>query len=277
MKQTETNTSMSLSKQRKLQRAKDIQKQKKDAVLGKLTGIIVSAVLILGVIALFAAGIIRLATKVNADSNYSAQLNDDGTMKGVTASDYIELCDYKNITVNYADIEYTDEQMAEDIQAMLEEYAGLNTETTVAVKDGDKVNIDYVGTVDGVAFSGGDTEGQGADLTIGSNSYIDDFEEQIIGHVAGDSFDVNVTFPDEYSSNPDLAGKDAVFAVVLNGIYTTPEFNDEFVAEYLSDYASTAEEYKTYLRETNEDSNLTTKIRDYFVANSRFPVIRKSI
>lgn len=268
MKQTETNTSMSLSKQRKLQRAKDIQKQKKDAVLGKLTGIIVSAVLILGVIALFAAGIIRLATKVNADSNYSAQLNDDGTMKGVTASDYIELCDYKNITVNYADIEYTDEQMAEDIQAMLEEYAGLNTETTVAVKDGDKVNIDYVGTVDGVAFSGGDTEGQGADLTIGSNSYIDDFEEQIIGHVAGDSFDVNVTFPDEYSSNPDLAGKDAVFAVVLNGIYTTPEFNDEFVAEYLSDYASTAEEYKTYLRETNEDSNLTTKIRDYFVANS---------
>lgn len=259
---------MSLSKQRKLQRAQDIKKHKKDAALGKLVGIIVSIVVIAGLLALFGAGIVRMVTKVTADSNYSAQLNDDGTMKDVTASDYVTLCDYKNITIAYKDIEYTDEQMEKDINALLEEHAELSKDSGAAVKDGDKVNIDYVGTVDGVAFEGGNTQGQGADLTIGSNSYIDDFEQQIIGHVAGDSFDINVTFPDEYPNNPDLAGKDAVFSVVLNGIYTTPEFNDKFVLKYLGDYALTAGEYKTYLRETNEDSNLTTKVRDYFVANS---------
>lgn len=259
---------MSLSKQRKLQRAQDIKKHKKEAALGKLVGIIVSIVVIAGLLALFGAGIVRMVTKVTADSNYSAQLNDDGTMKDVTASDYVTLCDYKNITIAYKDIEYTDEQMEKDINALLEEHAELSTDSGEAVKDGDKVNIDYVGTVDGVAFEGGNTQGQGADLTIGSNSYIDDFEQQIIGHVAGDSFDINVTFPDEYSNNPDLAGKDAVFSVVLNGIYITPEFNDKFVLKYLGDYALTADEYKTYLRETNEDSNLTTKVRDYFVANS---------
>jgi len=269
MKQTENNNaSMSLSKQRKLQRAQDIKKHKKEAALGKLVGIIVSIVVIAGLLALFGAGIVRMVTKVTADSNYSAQLNDDGTMKDVTASDYVTLCDYKNITIAYKDIEYTDEQMEKDINALLEEHAELSTDSGEAVKDGDKVNIDYVGTVDGVAFEGGNTQGQGADLTIGSNSYIDDFEQQIIGHVAGDSFDINVTFPDEYSNNPDLAGKDAVFSVVLNGIYITPEFNDKFVLKYLGDYALTADEYKTYLRETNEDSNLTTKVRDYFVANS---------
>lgn len=269
MKQTENNNaSMSLSKQRKLQRAKDLKKHKKDAALGKLVGIIVSVAVIVGLLALFGAGIFRMVTKVTADSNYSAQLNDDGTIKGVTASDYVALCDYKDITIAYKDIEYTDEQIAKDIEALLEEHAELSKDSGAAAKDGDKVNIDYVGTIDGVAFEGGNTQGKGADLTIGTNSSIDDFEQQLIGHVAGDSFDINVTFPDEYPNNPDLAGKDAVFSVVLNGIYTTPEFNDKFVLKYLGDFALTADGYKAYLKETNEDSNLTAKVREYLNANS---------
>jgi trigger factor len=94
----------------------------------------------------------------------------------------------------------------------------LYTGTDVAVADGDTVNIDYVGYMDGVAFSGGDTQGMGADLVIGSGSYIDDFEEQLIGHYVGETVEVNVTFPEDYGSE-DFNGKDATFEVVINGIY----------------------------------------------------------
>ena len=94
----------------------------------------------------------------------------------------------------------------------------LVTDTSVAVEEGDTVNIDYVGTIDGVEFSGGNTQGQGADLTIGSGIYIDDFEEQLIGHYIGETVEVDVTFPENYG-NDDLNGKDAVFEVTINGIY----------------------------------------------------------
>lgn len=94
----------------------------------------------------------------------------------------------------------------------------LSTDTSLTVEDGDTVNIDYVGSVDGVEFDGGSTNGQGTDLTIGSGLYIDDFEEQLIGSHPGDTVEVNVTFPDDYSSE-DLQGQDALFEVTINGIY----------------------------------------------------------
>lgn len=94
----------------------------------------------------------------------------------------------------------------------------LSTDTSLTVEDGDTVNIDYVGSVDGVEFDGGSTNGQGTDLTIGSELYIDDFEEQLIGSHPGDTVEVNVTFPDDYSSE-DLQGQDALFEVTINGIY----------------------------------------------------------
>ena len=93
-----------------------------------------------------------------------------------------------------------------------------STDTSLTVEDGDTVNIDYVGSIDGVEFDGGNTNGAGTDLTIGSGLYIDDFEEQLIGAHPGDTVEVNVTFPENYS-NEELSGKDAVFEVVINGIY----------------------------------------------------------
>ena len=98
------------------------------------------------------------------------------------------------------------------------EAASYNTDSSLEVKDGDKVNIDYVGKIDDVAFDGGSTNGKGTDLVIGSGSYIDNFEEQLIGAHPGDEVKVTVTFPDDYSAE-DLAGKEAVFDVTVNGIY----------------------------------------------------------
>ena len=103
----------------------------------------------------------------------------------------------------------------------IESDAGLGellTDKKLEIKDGDTVNIDYVGSVDGVEFAGGNTNGGGAELTIGSGMYIDDFEEQLIGAHPGDKVDVVVTFPENYG-NEELNGKEALFKVVVNGIY----------------------------------------------------------
>lgn len=98
------------------------------------------------------------------------------------------------------------------------EAPSYSTDTSLTVKDGDTVNIDYVGKIDGTAFDGGSTNGQGTDLEIGSGSYIDDFEDQLVGAHPGDEVEVTVTFPDNYDA-ADLAGKEAVFDVTVNGIY----------------------------------------------------------
>lgn len=102
----------------------------------------------------------------------------------------------------------------------------LNTEPDAVIKDGDKINLDYVGMVDGVEFTGGSTEGQGAELEIGSGTYIQGFEEQIIGHKVGETFDISVTFPEGYPSTTtvngdelEMSGADAVFRCTVNGIY----------------------------------------------------------
>lgn len=257
------DSSMSLSKQRKLQRQKEIQKQKRQAIINKIVGICVMVAIIVGVGSYVGYKIYRNATKIVASDDYSKYIADNGFIDGVTATSAIDLADYKNITVPLSEVEYSDESVEADIQKKLEDNKALDKETTAAIADGDKVNIDYVGSVDGVEFEGGNSNGEGYDLEIGSNSFIDDFEQQLIGHKVGDNFTIEVTFPEDYSQNPDLAGKDAEFEVTINGIYTTPEFTDAFVKEKLSDYASTTEEYRTYLKETNYNTNLEKWISDY--------------
>ena len=94
----------------------------------------------------------------------------------------------------------------------------LDTEAGTVAENGDKVNIDYTGYIDGEAFEGGSTDGNGADLTLGSGSYIDGFEDGVVGHSVGETFDLNLKFPDSYW-NSDYAGKDVTFEVTLNGVY----------------------------------------------------------
>lgn len=96
--------------------------------------------------------------------------------------------------------------------------SSYSTDNSLTVEDGDTVNIDYVGSINGVEFDGGNTQGMGTDLVIGSGSYIDDFEEQLIGAHPGDKVEVTVTFPEDYGVE-DLNGKEAVFDVTVNGIY----------------------------------------------------------
>ncbi|MCR4625614.1 MAG: FKBP-type peptidyl-prolyl cis-trans isomerase [Lachnospiraceae bacterium] len=257
------NEGMSLSKQRKLARQAEIEKKKQQAVIAK----VIIAVVVLAIVGLCVWAVIKAMNKVEANYNYSEQIDDNGMIKGVKAGDYVTLTDYNNITAPLNEIEYPDAKVEENIQTQLNNHLAISTSEDLVAKIGDKVNIDFAGTVDGEAFDGGTSTAY--DLTLGSNSFIDDFEAQIEGHKPGDSFDVEVTFPTDYGTAA-LAGKDAIFAVKLNGIYVAPEFTDEFVQEYLSDYATTAEGYRQYLKDTNYKNNLITYVEKYVVENSTF-------
>lgn len=114
--------------------------------------------------------------------------------------------------------DYWKSSSSDSEESSVADILGYSDDPTLTVKDGDMLHIDYTGTIDGVEFAGGSTDGAGAYLVVGSGSYIDDFEEQLIGSHPGDEVEVNVTFPEDYSS-ADLAGKDAVFMVTVNGIY----------------------------------------------------------
>lgn len=171
--------------------------------------------------------------------DYSKGLTEDGYFEGVKALDYVTLKDYKGVSIPAETSVASDEDVQSQIDSLLAKYTTNEKLTDRAVADGDTINIDYVGSIDGEEFKGGSTGGAGSTVTIGTTNFIDDFLEQLIGHKPGETFDIEVTFPDPYTANADLAGKDAVFNVTINyiqGDEIVPEFNDDFVATNLSDY-----------------------------------------
>lgn len=256
---------MSASKAKR-ERARDEREQaKRSASRNKAIGIGIIVVIAALIGAAFGRSWYAEKNKTVASTDYSAMLNEDGTIKDVNVTDYVKTFDVNAVKLAKADVEYTDEKMQEDINKQLESHRVLNADTALAVKDGDVVNIDYTGTIDGTEFDGGSA--QGYDLTIGSGSFIDNFEQQLIGTHPGDQMTVNVTFPEEYPNNPDLAGKPAAFAVTVNGIKELPEFTDEFVKANLSENAQTVEEYKQYLKDTNYKNNLASAVSKYISDN----------
>ena len=267
MSKQKEQSSISKSQQKRLERKKEIEMAKKKSKIVWISVIAVIILILAGILSLIGYSVYKNMSIIQSSSDYSKGLTTEGMIKDVTATDYVELADYSNITIPLNEIEYSDESVETDIQTLLDNNATLVTDTQDLIADGDKVNIDYVGTVDGVEFEGGNTNNAGSDLKIGSDSYVDGFEDQLIGHGIGETVTVNVTFPTDYS-NTDVAGKDAVFEVVINGIYSIPEFTDEFVLANLADYASTTDEYRTYLKDTNYASNLNTKLETYMTENS---------
>ncbi len=156
----------------------------------------------------------------------------------------VTLGQYKGVEVPAADTAVTDEEVDADLNQQRENNSRMIT-VDRAVEDGDIAVIDYEGSVDGVAFEGG--KGENYSLAIGSHSFIDNFEEQLIGKKAGEEVDVNVTFPEEYHAK-ELAGKPALFKVSVKEVKEKqlPELDDEFASE-VSDFETLAE-YKEDIR-----------------------------
>lgn len=161
----------------------------------------------------------------------------------------VKLGKYEGVTVTKANVKVTAAEVKEALEAERNKNA-RTVSVTRAAKLGDTVMIDYEGSIDGVPFDGGKAEN--SPLELGSHSFIDTFEDQLVGHKAGEEVDVNVTFPEQYHA-ADLAGKPALFKVKINDITTKelPKLDDEFASE-VSEFETLAE-YKEELKKRLEE------------------------
>ena len=202
---------------------------------------------------------------------------DEAYLDGINLGDFVELGDYKGVDVTVTKAEVTDEMVDQYIQSVLDSNKNKE-EVDRAVKDGDVVDIKYVGKKDGVEFDGGSSDSY--ELTIGSNTFIDGFEDQIVGHTPGETFDVTVTFPENYG-NADLSGKEAVFETTLHYIKesVTPELTDDWVKENLSATMNlnNIDELKAFVKSTmlydNQSSEVYSALHDKVSYTDELPQI----
>ena len=195
-------------------------------------------------------------TAQNDSQEESEEVTEDTRIVSVAADQmdqYIKLGKYKGLELQEDVQDVTDADVDTQIQINLAQNPVEVEDENAEVKDGDVVNIDYEGKKDGVAFDGGSAEG--FDLTIGSGSFIDGFEDGLIGAKKGETRNLNLTFPENYQEE-DLAGQDVVFTVKINAIKTTPELTEEWVKEN-TEYDS-VEKYKEGVRKDLEETNSET-------------------
>ena len=203
-------------------------------------------------------------------------------LANITAADYVKPADYEKIPVEVVKHEITEEDIEEQIQYALSSSQGLQEVTDRdVVQEGDVANIDYKGMKDGAAFDGGTSAG--FDLEIGSGTFIDGFEEGLVGAKVGETVSLNLTFPENYG-NAELAGQDVVFEVKVNSIqeHVDPELNDEFVkslgitdhdGKEVSDVAGLRAYIRHFLEEEAENdrnSTIQSATINYMLENSTY-------
>ena len=196
------------------------------------------------------------------DETTAAQAGEEETTAGVSildlpeyvASDYVELESYVGVEVEVPNKTVTDDEFAEAIQMLLEEYGEYEQITDRVTAEGDTIVFDYSGAIDGVVFDGGTATYQ--ETTLGEGGWIDGFEEGLIGAAIGEEFVVDTYFPDPYENNPDLAGKTAQFTMKIHyivGDMIVPELTDDFVQGLEGYTVSTVDEFKSvYYEELSE-------------------------
>lgn len=272
MSTNETNsvkdTQVSKSMQKRIDRKKKNESVKREGVIGAVIGIFAIVLILGGIIWSIVATALKSEETIEPNAEFGRYITEQGMVEGIKASSIVTLpADYASITIPKSEIEYTDAEFEEDKQAAIDNHPVLDKETDKHIENGDVINLDYVGSIDGVEFEGGSTNGNGSRLEIGSGTFIPGFEDQLVGHQINDNFDINVTFPENYG-NEELSGKEAVFNITINGFYVEGEFTDEFVAENLKAYATTVEGYKQYLKEAAETGRINEYVATYINENS---------
>ncbi len=195
-------------------------------------------------------------------------------IRDYNVEDYVTLNEYQNMEVTVSKPVVDDDTVERYITSRLSTYGGKKEFAVMdrAVKDGDTVNINYVGTLDGVAFEGGTDDSEaGTNLGIGSHSFIDGFEEGLIGAMPGDTVELNLTFPEGYQ-NADLAGKATVFTVTVNGIAPTAAELTDAMAASLDEENPTADGYRQAVKDmlteeaqTEFDSSYDSYVEDALI------------
>lgn len=199
----------------------------------------------------------RLAAAVVGVMSLAMLMTGCEASKGLE-TDELTITQYKGVEVEQVDKpeEVTDEEVESTIQSILESHAETAEITDRAVENGDTVNIDFAGKIGGEEFDGGSSTDY--PLTIGSGTFIEGFEDSVIGHNIGDTYDWEGKFPDDYAA-ADYAGKDVTFTITVKSIteQKLPELNDEFVKS-VSEESKTVKEYKKEIKKQLEEDAETT-------------------
>lgn len=246
-------------------REEALKKAERNQAIGRVIGVVI-LVLIVAIIA--GALIFDSAKKAEKELNYSIGLDATGKIKGVKAEKYVELADFNALNMNKADYYPTDEEEQTYINAIVESYPDLSDKKNVTVKEKDTVSVDYVGRIDGKEYEGGSTNGMGVRVTLGTLTYPEEFENGIIGHKTGETFDVSVPFAADFE-NADLAGKTVVYTITLNGIYETAEFNDEFVKKNFGNAVENAEDFLNKYRMSAAQDKFDEYVKEYAISESK--------
>lgn len=192
---------------------------------------------------------------------------------GLNLEEYLKMGEYNGLEKSEIKVSVSDEEVQTQIKANLEATAETVEKKEGKVKVGDTANIDYEGKKDGVAFDGGTAEGY--DLQIGSGTFIEGFEEGLIGKEIGGTYDLNLTFPEDYSSE-DLAGQDVVFTVKINYVNSQkiPEYTVEWVkanseVETKKDYEALVKDQLLEEKEESAKNNIMAKLWNEVLENAK--------
>ena len=257
-----------MSQKRMLERKRReeaLKKAERNQAIGRVIGVVI-LVLIVAIIA--GALIFDSAKKAEKELNYSIGLDATGKIKGVKAEKYVELADFNALNMNKTDYYPTAEEEQTYINAIVESYPDLSDKKNVTVKEKDTVSVDYIGRIDGKEYEGGSTNGMGVRVTLGTLTYPEEFENGIIGHKTGETFDVSVPFAADFE-NADLAGKTVVYTITLNGIYETAEFNDEFVKKNFGNAVENAEDFLNKYRMSAAQDKFDEYVKEYAISESK--------
>ena len=245
-------------------KAEALKKAERNQAIVRMSGIVI-IVLIIAVIA--GALIFDASRKAEKELNYSIGLNADGKIKGVNAGNYVELCDFNALNMNASDFYPSSEIEEQYISGITESYPDLSDKKGVVIKEKDMVNIDYVGTIHGVEYEGGNTNKQGIVITLGVGNYPTDFEEGIIGHKTGETFNITVDYDADFG-NEELAGQSVNYEITINGVFVPAEFNDAFVAKNFGASADSAEDFLNKYRINYAQGEFDTYVKSYIITDS---------
>ncbi len=244
-----SNNEISKSKQKRLDIENARKEQQRKKALANLIAILIPVTIILVICLVY-------FIYQGRQLNYGKYLTEEGLISDIDPADYIQF-DYRSLSYNRADLLPDDALIEAEIASNCESLAALSDDTELVTTSENKISLTYNSYIGGVSYNGIAQQ----DYTIGSAAVSDLFDEALIGHKPGDSFQTEISYPADYSKT-EVAGVTVTYDITIHGIYVVPEFTDELVAVNFSSIATTAEGYREYLVQKHFDENLRNAVTE---------------
>lgn len=244
-----SNNEISKAKQKRLDIENARKEQQKKKALANLITILIPVSIILVICLVY-------FLYQSRQLNYGKYLTGEGLISDIDPADYVQF-DYKSLSYSRAELLPDDALVDADIASTCESLATLSDDAALVTASENKISLTYNSSIGGVSYNAASQR----DYTIGSAAVSDLFDEALIGHKPGDSFQMEIAYPADYSDT-EVAGVTVTYDITIHGIYVVPEFTDELVAVNFSSIATTAEGYREYLVQQYFKENLRNAITD---------------